>query len=131
MKLYRNSGWLLVAIGVIHNLIGLTMGWEILQGIVAEGGWNTIEPGGQIHYARSAILWFLLIGFFWLLLGYLMQCWLRNFALPLPTSIGWGLLLAGVVVVFVLPVSGAWLFIPLGILVILGRPQQQHKTVAL
>ncbi|TGG92913.1 hypothetical protein E4656_12385 [Natronospirillum operosum] len=124
MRLYLISGWLLVAIGVLHNSIGLVMGWPILTAIVAEGGWNTIEAGGQMHFDRSAILWFLLTGCFWMLLGYLMQSWIRVVQAPLPKVIGWGLLAAGVVVAFLLPASGAWLFIPLGLLVLLGAPKQ-------
>ncbi|MBZ0331403.1 hypothetical protein KZO25_13885 [Halomonas sp. ANAO-440] len=123
MKLYRNSGWLLIAIGVIHNSIGVVTGWPILSGIAAEGGWNTIQAGGEMHFDRSAILWFLLVGCFWMLLGYLMHCWLSIVQTPLPAAIGWGLFAAGVIVAFLLPVSGAWLFLPLGLLVALGAPE--------
>jgi len=125
MRLYWISGWLLLAIGVLHNSIGLVMGWPILATIVSEGGWNTIEAGGQMHFDRSAILWFLLVGGFWMLLGYLMQCWLRSVGTPLPKTVGWGLFAAGVVVAFLLPASGAWLFIPLGLLVVFGAPKNQ------
>lgn len=124
MRLYAYSGWLLFTIGVIHTAIGVIMGWDILSGIVGDGGWNSIESNGEIDFARSAIVWFLLVGFFWLLLGYLMQCWLRNSPLPLPQAVGWGLLSAGAMVAFLLPMSGAWLFLPLGILVLRGRPRQ-------
>lgn len=122
MNLYRNSGWLLMAIGVLHNGIGVAMGWPILTDIVAEGGWNTIESRGEMHFDRSAILWFLLVGCFWMLLGYLMQCWISIVQAPLPSAIGWGLFSAGAIVAFLLPVSGAWLFLPLGLLVALGAP---------
>lgn len=122
MKVYHYSGWLLVGIGVLHNTIGLLMGWDILVGIVAEGGWNTIEQGGQIDFARSAIVWFLVVGFFWMLLGGFMQAWLRVTSAALPRFLGWGMLLAGAVVAFLMPVSGAWLFIALGLLVVYGYP---------
>lgn len=118
MNTTRYSGYYLIATGIIHNTIGLVMGWSILRGIHEAGWWNSIEAGGEIDYARSAIVWFLLVGFFWMLLGYLMQQWVRHFSQPLPASLGWGMLAAGIVVGILLPVSGAWLFIPQGILIL-------------
>lgn len=126
MKLYKTSGWLLIAIGVLHNSIGLAMGWPILGDMVADGVWNSIEPGGQMHFDRSAILWFLLTGFFWMLLGYLMQAWLDQSLAPLPRALGWAFVAVGLVVAFVLPVSGAWLFIALGLLVVFGASESDQ-----
>jgi hypothetical protein len=125
MNATRFSGYYLIATGVIHNTLGLVMGWSILVGMHRDGWWNTVEVGGQIDFARSAILWFLLVGFFWMLLGYLMQQWLRHTNQPLPASLGWGMLAAGVGVAIVLPASGAWLFIPQGLLIL-----WPHRPVA-
>ncbi|WP_028671101.1 DUF6463 family protein [Saccharospirillum impatiens] len=130
MKLYKHSGWLLIAIGVLHNTIGVLMGWSILAGIVADGGWNSIETAGLIDFSRSAILWFLVTGFFWMLLGGLMQAWLRVTTEALPKTLGWGLTAAGGIVAFLLPVSGAWLFILLGLLVVYGSPEPAQPAPA-
>ncbi len=118
MQAIKFSGYYLLATGVIHSAVGLIMGWSILVGMHQAGWWNTVEAGGQINFARSAILWFLVLGFFWMLLGYLMQQWLRYSDRPLPALLGWGMLAAGVLVAFILPVSGAWLFIPQGLLIL-------------
>lgn len=118
MRATKYSGYYLIATGVIHNTIGLIMGWSILVGMHQAGWWNTVEAGGEINFARSAILWFLVLGFFWMLLGYLMQQWLRHSRQPLPALLGWGMLAAGLLVAFVLPASGAWLFIPQGLLIL-------------
>jgi hypothetical protein len=125
MKIHAYSGWYLIMIGIIHNTIGLLMGWEILSGMASEGWWNTIERDGQINFARSAIIWFLLVGFFWWILGFLMQSWLNKTACRLPRLVGWGILIAGIIVSYLLPISGAWLFIPLG-LVILFDPRASY-----
>lgn len=122
MKIYAYSGWYLIAIGVIHNAIGLLMGWEVLSDMAREGWWNTIERDGQINFARSAIVWFLFVGFFWWILGYLMQSWLQKTECRLPRVVGWGMLVAGATCSYLMPISGAWLFIPLG-LVILFDPR--------
>ncbi len=114
------SGWYLFATGIIHNSIGLVMGWSIIAGIHADGWWNTVEPRGEMDFARSAILWFLVLGFFWMILGHLMQQWLNQTRRPLPALTGWGLLANGVLVAVVLPTSGAWLVIAQGLVILLG-----------
>lgn len=100
------------------------MGWPGLLGMHQDGWWNTVEPGGQIDFARSALLWFLVVGFTWIALGYLMQQWIDQAHLPLPRWLGWALLAMGAGVAVVLPVSGAWLFLPQGLL-ILGAPRSR------
>jgi hypothetical protein len=126
MKLYWKAGWLLIGIGCIHNAIGLLFGWNILAAMVSDGLWNTVEPQGEINFARSAILWFLLTGCFWWLLGGLMQVML-NQGFLLPRWLGAGLAAAGVVVSIIIPASGAWLFIPLGALVFAGPGRTTAK----
>lgn len=128
MKLYKYSGWYLLGTGSIHSLIGLILGWPLLLGMHGDGWWNTVEPGGQIDFARSAILWFLVVGITWIALGYLMQRWIDQTRQPLPASLGWILLAMGCAVAFVLPVSGAWLFLPQG-LVILMAPRSHQEIV--
>lgn len=121
MKLARYSGWYLLATGIIHNAIGVIMGWEILLGIHRDGWWNTIESAQGIDFARSAITWFLVLGFFWMMMGWLMQVWQREVHKPLPVMIGWGMLAMGVWVAVMVPASGAWLVILQGLIVILDR----------
>ncbi|MDX1320719.1 MAG: DUF6463 family protein [Oceanospirillum sp.] len=123
---YRNSGWLLVGIATIHNLLGVVLGWDVLQGMAEAGFWNTVERDGQLDYARSAILWFLMLGAFWWVLGVMMQQWLRRIG-SLPRWLGYALLLAGCLVAFVLPQSGAWFFLPLGLLVAFGAAKTELK----
>ncbi|HEY7885128.1 MAG TPA: DUF6463 family protein [Cellvibrionaceae bacterium] len=121
MKLAQYSGWYLVATGVIHNTIGLVMGWDILAGIHHDGWWHTVENAEGIDFARSAIVWFLVLGFFWMIMGHLMQAWLKLTAKPLPLAVGWGMVAVSVWVALVLPISGAWLVIAQGIIIIVDR----------
>lgn len=121
MKLARYSGWYLLATGIIHNAIGFIMGWEILWDIHRDGWWNTIENAQGIDFARSAIIWFLVLGFFWMLMGWLMQAWQRETQKSLPGTIGWGMLAMGVWVAVMLPASGAWLVILQGLILIMDR----------
>lgn len=128
MKLIRYSGWYLVATGVIHNIIGLIFGRELLLGMHKDGWWNTIEPGGVINFSRSGIWWFLLLGCFWILLGYLMQQWVQRLNQPLPGALGWGFLTTGAATAMVLPASGAWLLLPQGLLILLASRSHHLGT---
>lgn len=126
MKLQQYSGWYLVGTGSIHSLLGVIMGWPMLTGMHRDGWWNTIEPNGEINFARSAIAWFLMVGFTWIALGYLMQRWIELTRQPLPRPLGWIFLAMGSAMAWVLPVSGAWLFLPQGLAILLAaRPQQE------
>ena len=128
MKLYGLSGWLLVGIGTVHIALGVVMGWPSLVEIVQAGVWNSIQPNGELMFSRSTILWFLLVGCFWWLLGGLMQAWLQTLSAPLPRWLGWGFVAAGLMVGILLPISGAWLFIPLGLLIVYGAPIVRQDT---
>ncbi|HEY7773209.1 MAG TPA: DUF6463 family protein [Marinagarivorans sp.] len=129
MKIYCYTGWLLIAIGCIHNAFGLIVGWPILLDMVNDGVWNTVQPSGAVLFDRSAIVWFLLTGCFWWLLGGLMQHLLYQ-ELALPRWLGFGFVLLGLLAGIVLPASGAWLFIPLGLLLCLPpRDSTYHHAV--
>lgn len=118
MRLSKYSGYYLFATGVIHNLIGFIMGWGVLTDIHHDGWWNSVESSQGVHFDRSAILWFLLLGFFWMLMGYLMQLWLNQKQL-IPASIGCTFVILGLLTGILVPVSGAWLFIPQGLVIVL------------
>lgn len=105
---------MLVAIGILHCSIGFALSWDILAAWNAAGWWHSIEEAETMHMDRFAVLWFQVAGLGWIALGLLMQAWLRHFG-SLPAVLGWALLVTGALVAYVLPVSGAWLFIPLGL----------------
>ncbi len=114
----KYSGILLIMTGVLHNLVGLIFGWPVLVSMHEDGWWDTIQNGAGVHYDRSAITWFLLLGFFWMLLGYLMHLWHQRLQQPLPHIIGYVFLFAGLACAVVEPQSGAWLFIPQAFVII-------------
>ena len=123
MKLWQYSGLFLIGTGVIHNLIGFVAGWDMLVAMVHEGLWNTIEvpiADGAKH-TRAELLWFLMLGFAWMMVGALLHGNIRMKKAPPVTSWGWVLLAKGLLVAIVLPVSGAWLFLPQGLIIIFAN----------
>ena len=114
MWAYQKTGWILVAIGLFHCVVGFILSWDILAAWNEAGWWHSIEGHETMHMDRFAALWFQVAGLAWMALGRLMQQWLQRFG-SLPTALGWVLLATGALVVYVLPISGAWLFMPLGL----------------
>ncbi len=127
MWVYRHSGWLLLAIGVIHCAIGLMLSWGILVAWGQSGWWHSIEHSEGVHWERFSALWFQVAGVSWVLLGWLMQKWLERLG-ALPCLLGWAILAMGLLVAYVLPVSGAWLLVALGLRV--ACPPRQPPSAA-
>jgi len=119
MKLMKYSGYYLVFTGVIHNLIGLAIGWQSLLSMHQDNWFASTFVNGQIIFQREAIVWFLLTGFFWILFGLMLQKALKEGFTP-PLSLAWGFIAIGIVIAVIMPVSGAYLFIIQGIILLLG-----------
>lgn len=123
MKLWQYSGLMLIGTGVIHNVIGIVLGWNFLVAMVIDGLWNTaaqsVQPG-MLH-TRAELLWFLMLGFAWIMIGALLHGHIRCHKTPPSKLYGWALFMKGVVMVVVLPASGAWLFLPQGLILISAR----------
>lgn len=129
MKLWQYSGLLLIGTGVIHNLIGFAAGWDMLAGMFYEGLWNTIEipiADGAIH-TRAELLWFLMLGFAWIMVGALLHGNIRRRNVAPAKIWGWALLIKGLFVAIVLPASGAWLFLPQGLIILFAHRADRAK----
>ena len=113
MNLSKNTGNLLIATGIIHNLIGFIMGWSVLTEIASSGFVNSIND----EMDRNAIFWFLFGGFMMIIMGKLMQSYLES-GCHLPKWLGMSFLVLALVGCIMMPVSGFWLVIPQALLII-------------
>ena len=128
MKLVKYSGYYLIATGIIHNLLGLALGWSSLVEMHQAGWFSATIIEGEMHFDREAISWFLISGSFWVLFGLFLQKMLDKGIEP-PSSLGWGLLLIGGVIAFIMPVSGAYLLVLQGAVLIYGRQQMRMSQL--
>lgn len=119
MKAMKYSGYFLVFTGIIHNLIGLALGWQSLVGMHQDNWFASTIVNGEMIFQREAIVWFLLTGFFWILFGLMLQKALKEGFTP-PLSLAWGFITIGIVVAIIMPVSGAYLFIIQGVILLVG-----------
>ncbi len=127
MKLWRYSGLFLIGTGIIHNAIGFAAGWDMLAAMASDGLWNTIDVpivDGAKH-TRAELLWFLMLGFAWVMVGALLHGNILSKKMPPAKIWGWALLAKGVLVAIVLPASGAWLFLPQGLIILLANPKSK------
>ena len=116
-KHLKNSAYFLVATGILHNIIGLGIGFSVLSEILQEGLFNTINA----QYDRNAMFWFLFSGFAMMLWGSLFFQLKR-----VPESFSWSLLVLSLLGVFIMPVSGIWLIIPQAIYMLWY--QRKHQS---
>lgn len=124
MNLSKNSGNLLIATGILHNIIGFVMGWSVLTEIVRSGFVNSIND----EMDRNAIFWFLFAGFSMIALGKLMQdCLDADWRLP--RWLGPSLLVSSLIGCIMMPVSGFWLVIPQALLVIRAHKKRRGHLI--
>lgn len=125
MKLWKYSGIYLIATGVIHNVVGILMGWEVLRDIVQDGLVNSVNTQPD----RNAIFWFLCLGFFWMIIGQFLHNYILERNKALPVRFGWYLLVFAIVVCVIMPISGLWLLVPQALIIILTGQHDElgHK----
>lgn len=125
----KYSGYYLLFTGIIHNLIGLVMGRPILMNMHQEGWFDVIEGSGQILFDRSAISWFLITGFFWMMFGWTLQKAIEQGFIP-PVSLAYSFIIIGAGVAYLMPMSGAYLFIVQGIILWFGITKRQKAVLS-
>jgi hypothetical protein len=127
-KMRRLSGPALVAIGVGHTVVGVTLGYSPLAEIARDGFFNAVEP----HFSRMAVFWFLFSGLAVILLGQLVLWTERRLDRPVPAFIGWQLLALSIVTAVFIPVSGAYLVIILALyMIVVARRAANHRASAI
>lgn len=124
MNFSKNSGNLLFATGILHNLIGFIMGWSVLTEIARSGFVNSIHE----EMDRNAIFWFLFGGFMLMILGKLIQHYLEA-EWQLPKWLGLSILILSLTGCVMMPVSGFWLVVPQAVIIILASKKRQATMV--
>ncbi|MEL6408007.1 MAG: DUF6463 family protein [Chloroflexota bacterium] len=110
----KKMGYILIAIALLHQVVGLIFYSSALHDILQAGILNAVVPP---FWERDAAFWFLMFGGLLLLIGWVVQ-WLMDSVGTIPAFLGWGLLIVCVLGVILMPLSGFWLVIPLAIMMI-------------
>ncbi len=123
MKMLRVSGYLLIAISLIHILVGIWIFGEPMADIWRKGIFNTVAPNPLAPYFdREDAFWFMMFAPLLFVLGQLC-CWACDRDISLPAFLGWNLLAIVIVGVVLEPISGFWLLILPACLIITASRQ--------
>jgi len=107
-------GIILMAIAVLHELVGLFFYSDALQDIFRAGFFNTINPP---YWERDAAFWFLMFGIALFLMGWVTQ-WMIEQTGTVPKFFSFGLLTMCIIGVMMMPASGLWLAIPIAFMML-------------
>ncbi|MBE2193380.1 MAG: hypothetical protein IAE83_04325 [Anaerolinea sp.] len=123
----KRLGIALMAIAVLHQIVGIIVYYEPLAAIIGAGVVNTINPP---WWDRDAAFWFLMFGALLFVYG-AMTHWLLKHEVPLPVFWGGGLAVICVVGVILMPASGFWLALPVAVYMVRSAGRGNPSSPAL
>ncbi len=126
----RLCGPLLMATGVLDILYVLIFHLRQIAAIAGDGFVNAVEPNVSFSTLdREVAFWHFTFGATVLILGALIH-WAQNRTWTLPAFLGWAVLAIGAGGVILMPVSGFWIVLPQGVLMILAARQAPSPAAA-
>ena len=124
MRVRITSGQLLVATGVLHQVVGVIASWSLDgRNLLAEVG--VVDWIGS-DFVRMAWFWFLMTGFVLMMFGGMLHHLERRGG-AVPAWVGWQMGALALVGALAIPASGFWLLFPqAGWIVYKARRLQQR-----
>jgi hypothetical protein len=117
VKLWKYSGIILVATGVLHTIVALLVGKDAFLGMLRDGFINSIGDNTD----RDLAFWFLACGIFFIFFGHALHCYIKKTKEPAPPIFGYYLLAFSILGCFIAPVSGFWLILPQALIIIFAK----------
>lgn len=124
------GGWLAIAGSVVHLCLSLMTRAVVWQDIVAAGWWSTITMKGSADQLQRAEAFWFSAGSFavpFLILGILAVSSGRT-GQRIPAPLGWTIVVWGIILGSLMPVSGAWIIMLAGIFFVAGEREQRRGT---
>ncbi|MEK7401601.1 MAG: DUF6463 family protein [Gemmatimonadota bacterium] len=103
----RWAGRSILAVGVIHCLVGAMVFSRPLKEILGDGFWDAVDG----HAGRPLAFWFEFAGLLTILFGIAID-WIEKEGKGFPVALRYGFLLLVVVAIVAMPFSGGWLLVP-------------------
>ncbi len=124
MKLWKYSGILLSATGVIHIIVGIISEWNIYKEMFIDGLVNSIGNDTQ----KNLTFWFFIVGVLLIMLGQSLQYYIKREQAPAPLFLGYALLVFSILGSLIVPVSGFWLFIPQALIIVCAKRKNYESA---
>jgi len=120
------SRWIgrwLMAVGVIHCVVGGIPYATPLIGMAQDGLWNTIHRSAE----RQAAFWFVFSGLLTIVLGALVD-WIEQAMGRWPSFLAYGVLVLNLLAITVLPAGGGWLLLPATVGLLIRKQHGDDRT---
>lgn len=126
------SGYWLIATSILHVFVGLVVFTEAIMEIAHNGWFNTVAPDPfNPYFDREDAFWYMMATPFIFMIGQLCF-WAQAQQITLPAFLGWTLLATATVGCFMEPISGFWLLMPPGFLILsVSRKNGRDKDTSL
>ena len=99
----------LIATAIVHALVGVALGGDILIGIVKRGMFNTVPDTDPL---TGMVVWFMLFSAPFAMLGMAVDTLERAERFPRAFALGLGTAFMALLGVVLMPVSGFWVVFP-------------------
>ena len=116
-KIWKYSGIFLIATGILHTIVAIALGKDVFLEIIQDGVINVTSQ----DFTRAFAFWFLVCGFFVILLGQVLHHYIKKEQKPVPLFLGYSMLVLTIFGCIVEPVSGFWLFLPQALIIIFAK----------
>jgi hypothetical protein len=110
----KHFGNMLIAIALLHQVVGVVFYGAILTEIVRAGIINSVVAP---YWDRDAAFWFFMFGGLLFVIGWFAR-WSYQHVGQYPSFMGWSLLIISAIGVVMMPASGLWLVIVVALLMI-------------
>lgn len=118
---------LVIIAAIVHMLIGVASAHEHWRGIILDGLWNTVASDDD---GRMKALWFMFSGVALVVIG-IQADRVVKLSGRLSAATGWMLVVLGLPVSILEPVSGGWSLIIIGVLALLAARQDPLQATKL
>lgn len=124
------SGYWLIATSILHVFVGLVVFTEPLLEIARNGWFNAVAPDPfNPYFDREDAFWYMVATPFIFTIGQLCF-WAQARQITLPAFLGWTLLVTATVGCFMEPISGFWLLMLPGFLILFASRKDSHQLAA-
>lgn len=120
---WKYSGILLIITAILHTLLAIAM--MLKSGIFAEIVRNGVFNSIGTDFKLGMSFWFFVCGIALWILGQVLHYYIKREQQPAPKFLGWFLLIFSIIGVCFVPLSGFWLFIPQGLIILVGQKSAQ------
>jgi H+/Cl- antiporter ClcA len=114
---WKYSGILLIITSILHTLVALITSGNAFADMLRDGVFNSVES----DLTRSLSFWFLIVGVVCFIFGHTLHYYIKKMEQPAPKFLGWYMLALGIVGSVFAPVSGFFLFILQGIIIVVAK----------